>query len=82
MLVLGTLALLALRRVQIRKLRIAAIALLVALGLQLAIGITTVVRGFPLAWATAHNAGAAFLLLSVIAVMRFLWPSHAQPREQ
>ena len=55
---------------------------LVALGLQLAIGITTVVRGFPLAWATAHNAGAAFLLLSVIAVMRFLWPSHAQPREQ
>jgi heme A synthase len=40
------------------------------------------VRGFPLAWATAHNAGAALLLLSVVAVMRFLWPSHAQPREQ
>jgi cytochrome c oxidase assembly protein subunit 15 len=82
MLVLGTLALMTLRRAQVRELRIAAIALLAALGLQLAIGITTVARGFPLAWATAHNAGAALLLLSVVAVMRFLWPSHAQPREQ
>jgi cytochrome c oxidase assembly protein subunit 15 len=81
-LVLGTLALATLRRAQSRKLRFAAIALLAALGLQLAIGIATVVRGFPLAWATAHNAGAALLLLSVVAVMRFLWPSHAQPREQ
>jgi cytochrome c oxidase assembly protein subunit 15 len=81
-LVLATLAFATLRRAQSRKLRFAAIALLGALGLQLAIGITTVVRGFPLAWATAHNAGAALLLLSVVAVMRFLWPSHAQPREQ
>jgi cytochrome c oxidase assembly protein subunit 15 len=81
-LALATLALMTLRRAQSRKLRIAAIALLAALGLQLAIGITTVVQGFPLAWATAHNAGAALLLLSVVAVMRFLWPSHAEPREQ
>jgi cytochrome c oxidase assembly protein subunit 15 len=81
-LVLATLALLALRRAQARQLRLAALATLAALALQLAIGITTVVRGFPLAWATAHNAGAALLLLSVVAVIRYLWPTHAQPREQ
>ena len=81
-LALATLALLALRRARAGKLRIAAVVLLGALALQLAIGITTVVRGFPLAWATAHNAGAALLLLSVVAVIRFLWPNDAQPGEQ
>jgi cytochrome c oxidase assembly protein subunit 15 len=81
-LVLATLALLALRRARAGTLRLAAVFLLAALALQLAIGITTVVRGFPLAWATAHNAGAALLLLSVVAVIRFLWSRHAQPGEQ
>jgi cytochrome c oxidase assembly protein subunit 15 len=81
-LVLATLALLALRRARAGKLRLAAVLVFGALALQLAIGITTVVRGFPLAWATAHNAGAALLLLSVVAVIRFLWPNDAQPREQ
>jgi cytochrome c oxidase assembly protein subunit 15 len=81
-LVLATLALLALRRARAGTLRLAAVVLLAALALQLAIGITTVVRGFPLAWATAHNAGAALLLLGVVAVIRFLWPGHAQHHEQ
>ena len=79
---LATLALLAMRRAPAGKLRLAAFALLGALSLQLAIGITTVMRGFPLAWATAHNAGAALLLLSVVAVIRYLWPAHAAAREQ
>ena len=35
--------------------------------LQLTIGITMVLRGFPLWLATAHNAGAALLLLATLA---------------
>jgi cytochrome c oxidase assembly protein subunit 15 len=46
----------------------AAGAVLVALGLQLAIGITMVVKGFPLWLATAHNGGAALLLLATLAL--------------
>jgi cytochrome c oxidase assembly protein subunit 15 len=79
---LATLAILALRRARAGKRRLAAAAALGALILQLAIGITTVLQGFPLAWATAHNAGAALLLLSVVTLLRYLWPTHAQPREQ
>jgi len=52
--------------------RWAAVAVLVALGLQLTIGITMVLRGFPLWLATAHNAGAAILLLSTLALNRAL----------
>ena len=81
-LVLATLALFTLWRASPGKARVAAVFLLGALALQLGIGIATVVRGFPLAWATAHNAGAALLLLSVVAMIRFLWPNDAQPREQ
>jgi cytochrome c oxidase assembly protein subunit 15 len=50
--------------------RAAAIAVLLALVLQLTIGISMVVRGFPLWLATAHNAGAALLLLSTLALNR------------
>jgi heme a synthase len=49
---------------------IAAYAVLAALILQLTIGITMVLRGFPLSLATAHTAGAALLLLSVLALLR------------
>jgi heme a synthase len=45
-------------------------AVLVVLILQLTIGITMVLRGFPLWLATAHTAGAALLLLSVLALLR------------
>jgi cytochrome c oxidase assembly protein subunit 15 len=79
---LVTLALLSFQRARPARLRLAAAALLAALALQLLIGITTVLRGFPLAWATAHNAGAALLLLSLVAVIRYLWPIHAQPGQQ
>jgi heme a synthase len=55
--------------------RRAATAVLLMLVLQLAIGITMVVRAFPLGLATAHNAGAALLLLSVVALNRSLRPA-------
>jgi cytochrome c oxidase assembly protein subunit 15 len=54
--------------------RRAAYAVLAALALQLAIGTSMVLKGFPLALATAHNAGAALLLLCVVALNRTLRP--------
>jgi cytochrome c oxidase assembly protein subunit 15 len=54
--------------------RLAAVLVLAALALQLVIGATMVLRGFPLWLATAHNAGAALLLLTVLALNRALWP--------
>jgi heme a synthase len=50
--------------------RLRAWAVLGALALQLLIGISMVVRGFPLWLATAHTAGAALLLLAVLALVR------------
>jgi cytochrome c oxidase assembly protein subunit 15 len=47
-------------------------AVLGALALQLALGISMVVKGFPLWLATAHTAGAALLLLAVLALVRYL----------
>jgi cytochrome c oxidase assembly protein subunit 15 len=55
--------------------RRAALGVLLALGLQLLIGATMVLQGFPLWIATAHNAGAALLLLAVIALNRSLRPA-------
>lgn len=52
--------------------RIAAWAVLAALGLQLFIGASMVLEGFPLALATAHNAGAALLVLASVALYRAL----------
>jgi len=47
-------------------------AVLGALALQLILGISMVVEGFPLWLATAHTAGAALLLLAVLALVRYL----------
>jgi heme a synthase len=55
--------------------RRAALAVLAALALQLVIGIALVLAGFPLWLATAHNAGAALLLLAVVALNRSLRPA-------
>jgi cytochrome c oxidase assembly protein subunit 15 len=55
--------------------RRAALAVLVALALQLLIGVSMVLRGFPLWLATAHNAGAALLLLAVVTLIRSLRPA-------
>jgi cytochrome c oxidase assembly protein subunit 15 len=52
--------------------RLRAWAVLGALTLQLLIGVSMVVRGFPLWLATAHTAGAALLMLAVLALVRYL----------
>ena len=46
-----------------------------ALGAQLIIGISMVLRGFPLWLATAHSAGAACLLMATVALNHVLRPS-------
>jgi heme a synthase len=51
--------------------------LLLLLALQLTIGISMVLLGFPLWLATAHNAGAALLLLATLALNRSLRPALA-----
>jgi cytochrome c oxidase assembly protein subunit 15 len=60
------------RRNKRGRTRIAAYAVLAALALQLLVGTSMVLEGFPLALATAHNAGAALLLLSTLALLRSL----------
>jgi heme a synthase len=55
-----------------RSCRLAAVAVLIALAAQLSIGISMVLRGFPLWLATAHNAGAALTLLAVLALVHSL----------
>jgi cytochrome c oxidase assembly protein subunit 15 len=52
--------------------RLAAVLVLAALALQLAFGVYMVLRGFPLWLATAHNGGAALLLLATLALNRAL----------
>ncbi|MBV9695386.1 MAG: COX15/CtaA family protein [Gammaproteobacteria bacterium] len=47
-------------------------AVLAALALQLSIAVSMVLKGFPLWLATAHNAGAALLLLATLALLRAL----------
>lgn len=71
--VVGGLALFLLRNAQTLLWRRLAAALLGALLLQVAIGISIVKLGLPLLLADAHNAGAALLLLSVVAVNFFAW---------
>jgi cytochrome c oxidase assembly protein subunit 15 len=55
--------------------RRAAAFVLVALVIQLTLGITMVKLGFPLWIATAHNAGAVLLLLSTLALNSALRPA-------
>jgi cytochrome c oxidase assembly protein subunit 15 len=56
------------------RVRLSALLLLGALLLQLSIGISMVWQGFPLWLATAHNAGAALLLLAALTLYRSLRP--------
>jgi len=73
--VAGLLVLLTIARSRSRRLTVAGIALGVALLLQVGIGIATVIEDFPLPLAAAHNAGAALLLLTMVNLLRHLWPS-------
>jgi cytochrome c oxidase assembly protein subunit 15 len=73
-LVLGYTALRAVRTARSRGARMAGTAMAVALATQLILGPVMVLKTFPLPLATAHNAVAALLLLSTVALLRFLWP--------
>ena len=65
-------ALFVLRRRGLSGARFRAWAVLGALGLQLLIGISMVLKALPLWLATAHTAGAALLLLATLALLRSL----------
>lgn len=60
----------ALRRVRSPRVGRAAVLVLGALALQLVIGVLMVLQAFPLSLATAHNGGAALLLLAVLLLNR------------
>ena len=53
----------------------AGLLLIAAVLLQIRLGISTVHWGVPLVIATAHNAGAALLVISIVTLLRGLWPS-------
>jgi cytochrome c oxidase assembly protein subunit 15 len=64
----------ALRRGQTQRARFAAVAVAVALVTQIAIGMNLIWKGWPLWLGTAHNAGAALLVLAIVALLRSLSP--------
>lgn len=73
-LVLLLLVLGAWRRAQTALTRGAATAVLVAAALQILIGMNLIWQGWPLWLGTSHNAGAALLVLAMVALLRFLSP--------
>ena len=62
-------------RARTPRLKIAGGLLMAAVLLQICIGITMVHLGMPLLAATLHNAGAALLVLCMVALLRLLWPA-------
>jgi heme a synthase len=76
-LVVGFVAWKAMRTGQSPGVRTAGIALAAALVTQLLVGPLMVIKTFPLPLATAHNAMAALLVLSMVALLRFLFPPRA-----
>jgi cytochrome c oxidase assembly protein subunit 15 len=73
--VLGIVTWKAVRTGQSLGVRMAGAALGIALLLQWLVGPIMVLKTFPLSLATAHNAVAAFLVLCMVALLRFLRPS-------
>jgi cytochrome c oxidase assembly protein subunit 15 len=57
-----------------RAVKTAGILLIAATLVQIALGVSTVHWGVPLGIATAHNAGAALLVISMVTLLRALWP--------
>ena len=74
---LGLLAAAGARNAASRRLRRAGRLLVVAVALQISIGVATVHWGVPLPLATLHNAGAAFLVVCMVWLLRALWPAPA-----
>jgi len=72
--VLASLGILTLARAKHRRLRFAGALVALAVVVQISIGVATVHWGVPLVLATLHNAGAAFLVVSMVTLLRALWP--------
>ena len=60
-----------------RRLRAAGGLLVLAVLLQISLGMATVHWAVPLSLATLHNAGAALLVISMLWLLRALWPAAA-----
>jgi len=60
-----------------RRLTVAGSLLVLAVLLQISLGVATVHWGVPLPLATLHNAGAALLVISMVWLLRALWPAPA-----
>jgi cytochrome c oxidase assembly protein subunit 15 len=72
LLLLGCLTLL---RADTRRLRVAGALLVLAVALQICIGLTMVHFALPLPLATMHNAGAALLVIAMVMLLRTLRPA-------
>jgi cytochrome c oxidase assembly protein subunit 15 len=72
LLMLGVLTLL---RAERRRLRVAGGLLVLAVALQIFIGLTMVHFALPLPLATMHNAGAALLVIAMVTLLRSLRPA-------
>jgi cytochrome c oxidase assembly protein subunit 15 len=68
------LGILGLERSQGRRLTFASGLLVLAVLLQISLGIATVHEGVPLPLATLHNAGAALLIICMATLLRALYP--------
>jgi cytochrome c oxidase assembly protein subunit 15 len=75
--ILISLGVLVAARARAKRLRNAGGLLVFAVLLQISIGAATVHWGVPLPLATLHNAGAAFLVISMVWLLRALWPAPA-----
>jgi cytochrome c oxidase assembly protein subunit 15 len=64
-------------RANSRRLTVAGGLLVLAVLLQISLGMATVHWGVPLPVATLHNAGAALLVISMVWLLRALWPAAA-----
>jgi heme a synthase len=62
-------------RAQSPRLKAAGTFLALAVVLQIGIGLTMVHFGIPLVLAVLHNAGAALLVISMVVLLRTLWPA-------
>lgn len=79
-LVLAALALACLWPGRARAVQVAGGCILALLSLQLALGVSTVLGRLPLHIATAHNGGAALLVLALVALLRLLTRSTPDAR--
>jgi heme A synthase len=73
---LGLLAWRAVREAPSHMVRTVGAVLAVLVILQWTIGPVMVLGALPLELATAHNATAALLLLTTVALLRFVWTPH------